>query len=138
MYCKQCGKEMNDGAEFCPNCGAKNTLVNTTNYSATPVGNKKTSTLAIVALVLAVVGFAIEFFIGKSVVGEALVFFGFIVSIVALRKPFKADQQSGFVNFFKYAFRNVNDSRSHARFESITFVITLLCMIIDTVLTSLL
>ena len=28
MFCKNCGKELNDGAKVCPNCGTKVTLVN--------------------------------------------------------------------------------------------------------------
>ena len=29
MFCKNCGKELNNGAKVCPNCGTKVTLTNT-------------------------------------------------------------------------------------------------------------
>lgn len=35
-YCKNCGKELTDGASFCPNCGTNQTADNSANQSVNP------------------------------------------------------------------------------------------------------
>ena len=66
MFCKNCGKEISDGAVVCPHCG-----VATDKYA--PAEQKNT---------LAIVGFILSFF--ASVVG-------LILSIVGLKKSAELD-----------------------------------------------
>ena len=66
MYCKNCGKEINDNAYVCPNCGVKTESALADNSSAA----KKTN-------VLAIVGFVLSFFIPIA---------GLICSILGMKK----------------------------------------------------
>lgn len=38
-YCKNCGKELTDGASFCPNCGTNQTTGNSANQNINPQNN---------------------------------------------------------------------------------------------------
>ncbi len=63
MYCKNCGKEVNDNAVVCPNCGAQIAPFKNTE-------EKRTCTIAIV-------GFVLSFFFAIA---------GLICSIIARKK----------------------------------------------------
>lgn len=52
MFCKNCGKEIDDNAVVCPNCGVATEKMNETAAAATQTGEKKTNVLAIVGFVL--------------------------------------------------------------------------------------
>ena len=67
MFCKNCGKEIDDGAVVCPNCGVAVSTVPTETQSA-PVTQKNT---------IALVGFIFSFLIGLV---------GLICSIVGLNR----------------------------------------------------
>ena len=41
MYCEKCGNKLNDGAEFCPNCGTPVQSNNKNNQDATPIDNQE-------------------------------------------------------------------------------------------------
>lgn len=55
MFCKNCGKEINDNAVICPNCGVATDKMQQT-ASAAPVEQKKANGFAITGLVLGLVG----------------------------------------------------------------------------------
>lgn len=87
MYCKNCGKEINDGAAVCPHCGV------VVNKEALSPASPKMNTLAIV-------GFILSFFIAIaglvcSIIGRkqcqergengaGFAFAGIIISIVSI------------------------------------------------------
>lgn len=64
MYCRNCGKELDDRAIICPNCGIQ-------------VGELKTDNSNNDVYILAVVGFILSFMVNIA---------GLIVSIIAYRK----------------------------------------------------
>ncbi|MCD7729356.1 MAG: zinc ribbon domain-containing protein [Clostridia bacterium] len=66
MYCRNCGKELDDSATFCPHCG-----VPTDNYIP-PETNFSTATN-----VCAIVGFILSFFV---------VIAGLVISIIGYKK----------------------------------------------------
>ena len=70
MFCKNCGKEVNDNAVICPNCG-----VATDNYnkSAAPVEQKNN---------MALIGFILSFFVSIA---------GLIISIIAYKNAKKPE-----------------------------------------------
>ncbi len=58
MYCKNCGSQIDDNAVVCPNCG-----VPTDNYNANNLGKTLNYYQTKQYNVLAIVGFALSFFI---------------------------------------------------------------------------
>ena len=52
MYCMKCGKEIEDGTNFCPNCGMNLRA----NETARPIQQEQGSGKSIVSLVLGIVG----------------------------------------------------------------------------------
>ena len=59
MYCPKCGKEIDENATFCPDCGARVKTLEQPVYTAVPVETnnvKKKNPLAIVSFVLSMVG----------------------------------------------------------------------------------
>lgn len=55
MFCKNCGKEINDGAVVCPNCGvATDNMVKASAPVAAPA---QKNTMALVGFILALLGF---------------------------------------------------------------------------------
>ena len=54
MFCKNCGKEINDGAVVCPNCGvATENMVK----ASAPAAPAQKNTMALVGFILALLGF---------------------------------------------------------------------------------
>lgn len=55
MFCKNCGKEINDGAVVCPNCGvATDNMVKASAPAAAPA---QKNTMALVGFILSLLGF---------------------------------------------------------------------------------
>ena len=84
MFCKNCGKEINENTYVCPNCGVK---------VSTQAEEKKTNTLAIVGFILAflvpIAGLICSIIARKQVQernegGAGLALAGLIISIVEL------------------------------------------------------
>jgi uncharacterized membrane protein YvbJ len=65
MFCKNCGREVDDNTQFCPNCGAQvNAIdaqpVNTNSQSTNPAHEKNKSTAGVLlALFLGLIGLII-------------------------------------------------------------------------------
>ncbi|MDE6667486.1 MAG: DUF4190 domain-containing protein [Clostridia bacterium] len=89
MFCKYCGKEVNDNALICPNCG-----VATDNYMqvAKPVGTQqKTNGLAIAGMICVIVGL-----IGGDYLFCIPSIVGLILSIVGMVKVKEYNSGFGF------------------------------------------
>ncbi len=71
MFCKNCGKEIDDRAVFCPHCGAETAVTNAV-YSAPQYPQYKDTTNN-----MAVIGFILSFFIAIA---------GLICSIIGYKK----------------------------------------------------
>ena len=89
MFCKYCGKELNDNALICPNCG-----VATDKYMAvakTADAQQKTNGLAIAGMICAIVGLigGDYFFCIPSIIG-------LILSIVGMVKVKQYNSGYGF------------------------------------------
>lgn len=87
MYCKNCGKEINDSAAVCPYCGV------VVNQSALSPAVQKTNTLAIVGFILsffiAIAGLVCSIIARKQCYergegGASLALAGIIISIVSI------------------------------------------------------
>ena len=78
MFCKNCGKEVNDNAVICPNCG-----VPTDNYNRSASAPEQKNTLALV-------GFILSFFVSIA---------GLIVSIIAYKNAKKPEFNGDGKNF---------------------------------------
>ena len=58
MFCKNCGKEINDGAVVCPNCGvATENMVK----ASAPAAPAQKNTMALVGFILALLGLSAAF-----------------------------------------------------------------------------
>lgn len=58
-YCSKCGSELQDDAQFCPNCGAQQDVAKKTTYTTVIDGNDesgKTDTYGILGLVFSILG----------------------------------------------------------------------------------
>ena len=78
MYCKNCGKEVNDNAVICPNCG-----VGTDNYNKSVNVPEQKNTLALV-------GFILSFFVNVA---------GLVISIIAYKNAKKPEYNGDGKNF---------------------------------------
>ena len=56
MYCKNCGKQIDDGATYCPHCGARQIEEVTDVEVIKPHKKKRNETLAQVGLVFCIIG----------------------------------------------------------------------------------
>ena len=70
MFCKFCGKEVNDNAVICPNCG-----VATDNYNKSVAAPEQKNTMALI-------GFILSFFVAIA---------GLIISIIAYKNAKKPE-----------------------------------------------
>lgn len=67
MFCKQCGKEMEDGVAFCPNCGASQRAATLPASTPTQHGgshqpeNSSYNTMAVVGFVVALISLFLNF-----------------------------------------------------------------------------
>lgn len=81
MYCINCGKEIDDGASFCPACGAAQkptaTSSNATHTNQSTVQKAPYDTMSIVGLVISGISLLLNFW---GIVGIA----GTIVSVIGL------------------------------------------------------
>lgn len=81
MYCINCGKQIDDGVAFCPECGAAQKVVATSNNAnaVNSYANNKTSydTMCIVGLVISGISLLVNL---CGIVGIA----GVIVSVIGL------------------------------------------------------
>ncbi|MDE7168051.1 MAG: zinc-ribbon domain-containing protein [Clostridia bacterium] len=78
MYCKNCGKEVNENAVICPNCG-----VPTDNYTKSAAAPEQKNTLALV-------GFILSFFVTIA---------GLVISIIAYKNAKKPEYNGDGKNF---------------------------------------
>lgn len=82
MFCKYCGKELDEHAAFCPNCGAKNDTVGETaaratvnetaaaNHSAPSDDKGKANKLGIAGFVVSLISLGLEYYYAiASIVG---------------------------------------------------------------------
>ena len=70
MFCKYCGKEVNENAVICPNCG-----VATDNYNKATVAPEQKNTMALI-------GFILSFFVAIA---------GLVISIIAYKNAKKPE-----------------------------------------------
>ena len=77
MYCKTCGKEINENAVVCVNCGVllDNATLEQINGQKE---SKKTNVCALVGFILSLVGFVLGIYVSPLIVA------GFILSIIGL------------------------------------------------------
>ena len=78
MFCKFCGKEINDNAVICPNCG-----VATDNYNNAATAPEQKNTMALI-------GFILSFFVAIA---------GLIISIIAYKNAKKPEYNGDGKNF---------------------------------------
>jgi len=65
MFCKNCGKEINEGADVCLNCGASVGKEETSNLLEKKIGNYDTLTIALICFFLG--GFGVHnFMLGET------------------------------------------------------------------------
>ncbi|MCD8040211.1 MAG: zinc-ribbon domain-containing protein [Clostridia bacterium] len=93
MYCKNCGKELDDKAVFCPNCGVATDNYNFANTNTCMPQSNQTNILAIVGFILsfvvAVAGLVCSIIGYRNAPqyggnGKSLALAGIIISIVEL------------------------------------------------------
>jgi hypothetical protein len=95
MFCKYCGKELDEHAAFCPNCGAKNDTVGETaaaceNHSAPSDDKGKANKLGIAGFVVSLVSLGLGYYYAiASIVG-------LVLSAVAFGTRKKYDKYNGF------------------------------------------
>lgn len=102
MFCKYCGKELDEHAAFCPNCGAKNDTVGETaaratvnetaaaNHSAPSDNNGKANKLGIAGFVVSLISLGLGYYYAiASIVG-------LVLSAVAFGTRKKYDKYNGF------------------------------------------
>ena len=89
MYCKTCGKEINENAVVCVNCGVlldNATLEQINGHKE----SKKTNVCALVGFILSLVGFVLGIYVSPLIVA------GFILSIIGLTQYKKTGVGKGF------------------------------------------
>lgn len=102
MFCKYCGKELDEHAAFCPNCGAKNDTVGETaaratvdetaaaNHSAPSDDKGKENKLGIAGFVVSLISLGLGYYYAiASIVG-------LVLSAVAFGTRKKYDKYNGF------------------------------------------
>lgn len=64
MFCSKCGKQLEEGQNFCPNCGTaqQGTVVSSLNTTVQQSENPTTNTMAVVGFVLGLISLLIDFF----------------------------------------------------------------------------
>lgn len=89
MYCKTCGKEINENAVVCVNCGVllDNATLEQINGQKE---SKKTNVCALVGFILSLVGFELGIYVSPLIVA------GFILSIIGLTQYKKTGVGKGF------------------------------------------
>ena len=89
MYCKTCGKEINENAVVCVNCGVllDNATLEQINGQKE---SKKTNVCALVGFILSLVGFVLGIYVSPLIVA------GFILSIIGLTQYKKTGVGKGF------------------------------------------
>ncbi len=89
MYCKTCGKEINENAVVCVNCGVllDNATLEQINGQKE---SKKTNVCALVGFILSLVGFVLGIYVSPLIVA------GFILSIIGLTQYKKTRVGKGF------------------------------------------
>ncbi len=99
MFCRKCGKEIDDEAVVCPHCGVptvnyygrSGSAPNTARtYTAQPAAAEKPNNLAIVAFVVSVA----SIWLGELLCLPAIA--GLILSIVAMKKRKDCNKYNGF------------------------------------------
>ncbi len=63
MFCKNCGKEIDDAAVVCPNCGAATDKFKEPAISAQTAESSKLNVFAIIGFIMSLVAFAFAFII---------------------------------------------------------------------------
>ena len=74
MFCKICGKEINDNAVICPGCGCATNTVEEKNVS----GKKKPNILCILGFVLSLVSFFLALYGTVAIAGLILSIIGIV------------------------------------------------------------
>lgn len=64
MFCSKCGKQLEEGQNFCPNCGTAQqvTVVSSSNTNIQQSENPTTNTMAVVGFVVGLISLLIDFF----------------------------------------------------------------------------
>lgn len=64
MFCSKCGKSLEEGQNFCPNCGTaqQSTVSTTLNNTVQRAENPTTNTMAVVGFVVGLLSLLIDFF----------------------------------------------------------------------------
>ncbi len=82
MFCKNCGKEIDDNALVCPNCGVATEKMNQEVATEAPAQEQKVNVCAIIGFILALVGCVVEWF--SIIFGVIILVAGLVLSIVGL------------------------------------------------------
>ena len=106
MYCKTCGKEINENAVVCVNCGVllDNATLEQINGQKE---SKKTNVCALVGFILSLVGFVLGIYVSPLIVA------GFILSIIGLTQYKKTGVGKGFAIAGGYSLSHRNNSKGN-------------------------
>jgi hypothetical protein len=92
MYCSKCGKQIEDGAMFCPGCGAA--LQNNQNISVSNQNTKNGAGMAIASLVLGIIGI-IAWII--PIIGLPIGIVALILGVLGIKRSSKGMSIAGIV-----------------------------------------
>lgn len=100
MFCKQCGNQIPDGANVCPQCGTVQTQSNHPAGGSKPSGNAKMATISLVcgisSIVVAVLG-GIMFGVVAGIIAVVLGVVAVIAGITAKKESGNTKGTGGFV-----------------------------------------
>lgn len=100
MFCKQCGNQIPDGANVCPQCGTVQTQNNHPAGGSKPSGNANTATISLVcgisSIVVAVLG-GIMFGVVAGIIAVVLGAVAVITGITAKKESGNTKGTGGFV-----------------------------------------
>ena len=89
MFCRNCGKQINDEMKFCPFCGTATNFTPVNANVQTPVPTKKTNGFSIAGFVISLVSFYLGFFF---CIVPAL---GLVFGIIGLNAPKETNSGHG-------------------------------------------
>lgn len=125
MFCKNCGKEIEDGIKFCPECGASQNTIFTnknldTEENRNPNSVGKINSLCIAGVVVTVLSFCFDYY------GIAC-YTAFILSILGYFQSKKNNQKGTTIAIICMAISgvcsliNIIQIVNYARYESATY-----------------